>query len=787
LSKDVFKQNLLENFTLFNRFYLDWRITLNMNDWTIISLEINLRLIAALFAFTLVLLPAGITPVFADKDQTPINWSNINLHVLNKPADTMLADYYENLATVKTQAALNNIPADKFAANSDKIRKQYAKHLMMPVNDTKPVVENIGTIELNGIQIEKQLIRTRPGIYSQALVYKPAITKNSPAKSPTMLMLPGHGDPAWASNVQSRCLSFAKKGYLVLFTEPFGQAERGENFRWNEYHGSMTSAYLWTIGQSLLGCIMADHVSEISYLLSRPDVDPTRLSVGGVSMGGSHTLWLMALDTRIKAATAVSAAPVDQPVWAMRHHCLCDTVWDGFDIVPDDYLKSLCAPRAYMQIFPSTERPASIEAQRLYANGKVSFEDLATKYALSDDDILHLAPYTREVYKLLGVPDKYSMNVVEGPHDFNAPMRELAAGWFAYSFGDTNNIVPVPEPIMTPMTNKQAMPVLDFWYVHGPPKDALTPVTYLQREVSSRITEISKTPATPESLKKISAKVKSLLHVDVSPDKSTSIDTGTITAEDLNIHKVLVTSEPGIELPLLLIEPASRKSNEAILIMNPAGKDAALASGLPEKLARSGKWVAIFEPRGVGETTCVRAVGAYTGVNDIDMGISALKVGQTLAGQWTKDTLAAVEAINRTAGRKLRITVRGERQCGFVALLAGAFSKSVSSVETVDMLASYYSPKGYGKPYAYANEYGRKVDNLNLGGWKSMLPSIPYILDTADIPQIAALVSPKPLTITAPKYADDRNLTKEEILNVFTWTTAAYQSADRLGKLVIQQ
>ncbi len=756
---------------------------MNTMDSTPASLANITHLTCTFILITLLCIPS--LDVIAD--QTPINWSSINLRVLDKPADKMLADYYENLASVKTRAAINNIPADKFVANADAIRKQYAKHLMMPANDPIPVVEHIGTIELNGIKIEKQLIRTRPGIYSQALVYKPAKTQNSPAKSPTMLMLPGHGDPAWASSVQSRCLSFAKKGYLVLFVEPFGQMERGENFRWNEYHGSMTSAYLLTIGQSLLGCIMADHVSEITYLLSRSDVDPDRLSLGGVSMGGSHTLWLMALDTRIKAATAVSAAPVDQPVWAMRHHCLCDTVWDGFDIVPDDHLRSLCAPRVYMQIFPSTERPASVDNQRRYANGEISFEDMANKYGLTDDEIKQLAPYTREVYKLLGVPDKYTMNVVEGPHDFNAPMRELAAGWFAYAFGDARSIVPVPEPKMAPMTNKQAMPVLDFWYVHGPPKDALNPVTYLQREVASRIAKVSKTPANAESLKNINAKVKSLLNVDVSPDKSTSQEIETVTAGDLTVNKVLVTSEPGIELPLLLIEPANRKSSEAVLILNPTGKDAVLASGLPEKLARNGKWVAIFEPRGVGETTCIRAVGAYTGVNDIDMGIAALKVGQTLAGQWTKDTLAAIEAINLTAGRKLRITVRGERQCGFVALLAGAFSKSVSSVETVDMLASYYSPKGYGKPYAYANEYGRKVENLNLGGWKSMLPSIPYILDTADIPQIAALVSPKSLTIISPKYADNRDLSKDEISNVFSWTTATYQSAGRVGKLIIQQ
>ena len=51
-------------------------------------------------------------------------------------------------------------------------------------------------------------------------------------------------------------------------------------------------------------------------------MDASRVAVMGGSMGGTHTLWLTAIDRRVKAAVAVSAAQTVDSCWNLRMHCL---------------------------------------------------------------------------------------------------------------------------------------------------------------------------------------------------------------------------------------------------------------------------------------------------------------------------------------------------------------------------------------------------------------------------------------------------------------------------------
>jgi dienelactone hydrolase len=44
----------------------------------------------------------------------------------------------------------------------------------------------------------------------------------------------------------------------------------------------------------------------LDYLVSRPEVDPHRIAVTGISMGATRSWWLMALDDRIRAGVAVA-------------------------------------------------------------------------------------------------------------------------------------------------------------------------------------------------------------------------------------------------------------------------------------------------------------------------------------------------------------------------------------------------------------------------------------------------------------------------------------------------
>jgi hypothetical protein len=56
---------------------------------------------------------------------------------------------------------------------------------------------------------------------------------------------------------------------------------------------------LWR-GQVLWGMMLFDEFQAVSYLASRPEVDPARLGVFGLSMGATKAWWLAALDPRLK-------------------------------------------------------------------------------------------------------------------------------------------------------------------------------------------------------------------------------------------------------------------------------------------------------------------------------------------------------------------------------------------------------------------------------------------------------------------------------------------------------
>jgi hypothetical protein len=65
-----------------------------------------------------------------------------------------------------------------------------------------------------------------------------------------------------------------------------------------------SKALLWS-GQTLFGQMLSELSAGVSYLMSRQDVDPVRISTVGMSMGGTHAYWLAALDQRISAVVQI--------------------------------------------------------------------------------------------------------------------------------------------------------------------------------------------------------------------------------------------------------------------------------------------------------------------------------------------------------------------------------------------------------------------------------------------------------------------------------------------------
>ena len=111
--------------------------------------------------------------------------------------------------------------------------------------------------------------------------------------------LPAPGGPALAA-----------RGYAVLgidaccFGERNGQGPGGEQEK--DGAGELTASkfQLW-VGRTLWGTMVRDDLMALDYLCSRPEVDPERVGVTGISMGATRTWWILALDDRPKTGVAV--------------------------------------------------------------------------------------------------------------------------------------------------------------------------------------------------------------------------------------------------------------------------------------------------------------------------------------------------------------------------------------------------------------------------------------------------------------------------------------------------
>ncbi|MDX2029237.1 MAG: acetylxylan esterase [Blastocatellia bacterium] len=91
----------------------------------------------------------------------------------------------------------------------------------------------------------------------------------------------------------------AKKGIVTLAIDSwcFGERMRdkdGRNGEWDAF-----KKMIWH-GQVLFGMMLFDEYRAVDYLVSRPEVDPSRIGAFGLSMGATKAWWLAALDPRIK-------------------------------------------------------------------------------------------------------------------------------------------------------------------------------------------------------------------------------------------------------------------------------------------------------------------------------------------------------------------------------------------------------------------------------------------------------------------------------------------------------
>jgi dienelactone hydrolase len=93
----------------------------------------------------------------------------------------------------------------------------------------------------------------------------------------------------------------AEMGVVTLAIDSWCFGERQHDTNGKRGEEDAFKLALWR-GQVLWGMMIFDEFRALSYLASRPEVDPKRLGATGMSMGATKTWWLAALDPRVQLA-----------------------------------------------------------------------------------------------------------------------------------------------------------------------------------------------------------------------------------------------------------------------------------------------------------------------------------------------------------------------------------------------------------------------------------------------------------------------------------------------------
>jgi dienelactone hydrolase len=317
-----------------------------------------------------------------------------------------------------------------------------------------PTVKVHESYVFDGLQIEKISWQLPYGRPTEAIILKP---ENAKGKLPAVLAFHDHGGnkffgidkislttetphpmlvahrneyyegSAWANEL-------AKQGYVVMVSDAFAFGSRRvmmqdvpaymrENLTdndplkqenidayntWASSHEQVMARSLFSAGTSWPAVFVAEDQKALDILCARSDVDANKIGCCGLSGGGLRSVYLGALDPRIKCAI---------PVGFM-------TTWTDFLL----YKSYTHTWMIYVPLLPNELDFPDIMSLRAPLPTLVLNDTNDGLFTLSEmqkaDKII------AEVYRKANAADNYKCSFHPGPHKFDKAMQAEAFAWF---------------------------------------------------------------------------------------------------------------------------------------------------------------------------------------------------------------------------------------------------------------------------------------------------------------------------------------------------------------------
>jgi cephalosporin-C deacetylase-like acetyl esterase len=602
-----------------------------------------------------------------------------------------------------------------------------------------------GTLERKEYRIEKLIFESMPQIYVTANLYVPTTGK---PPFPTILAPIGHtANGKAAMRYQYTYQNLARKGYVVLTWDPFGQGERiqylqpGTNhtrFHAISMEHTMAGRPMVLFGDTFALYLAWDGIRGLDYLLTRPEVDSQRIGCTGQSGGGTMTMFLGALEPRIHAAVAIEGAfanvagPFYDPPGS-----IADPETDIVGSLPlrmdrGDLLAAF-APKPLLVCYTKNDEGETYGPVNTEANIEV-YDELV------------------RIYKICGAREKVGLFAGDLPHGMDFFSRRAIYGWFNRWFGKMEEGVEeaaydaAPDSALNATSTGQVSTSL-----HG------RSVVQLNIDRASKLLPVSYFQTEGDDASSAREKVRThLAKLLTLPSDKTALHAHVLSSnirKKERIEEIQFESEPGVRIVGWMVTPQDGAAQHpCVLYISDGYADEAVAEPSPfDDVLRQGHAVCAIALRGTGLSLPRPPKG---GPNFYHQSISLeerfawanLVLGNSAMAQRVWDIVRTLDYLDsRPDVDTSQIRMIGQEEAGLAALMAAVLDPRIRSILLTRMLVSYMS-------VVQSTDYSLPLD------W-----FVPGILRHFDVPDLSAAVSPRPVWIVDAVDAPGATLSEQDV------------------------
>jgi hypothetical protein len=388
------------------------------------------------------------------------------------------------------------------------------------------------------------------------------------------------------------------------------------------------------------------------------------------------------------------------------------------------------------------------------------------------------ADHIRERYRLSGVPEKFATAEATDPHAYTVKLRQATTHWFCRWFLGREGPATEPEFDPEPPRNLYCTPNGSVRYSKQG-ETIFSLIAKKQAALPPRTAELSGRAQWEAWRREFLPRLAETLHYKAATDPLAPRRLVVTERKGYRVEKFEFLSEPVIYIPTWVFVPDKRSADtRAIFYVSDAGiageGSEGMEFGILEKLARKGCLSVAIEPRGTGLTALrsqrLPASWDFRQLFDAETAAAYMAwfMNESLLGMRVLDVVRGIDfALSRDDVSKTVVRAIGVGRGAMWLLFAAALDPRILALVADRGLLSF-------KTLAASDRYRYGADVFAHG-----------VLQRFDLPQVAACLAGRRLTLFSPLDAMKREVGMPQAENAYSWTRNVFTAARAGGRFEI--